>query len=85
MYGGQPIERQLADLKKRPQIIVATPGRLMDHLRRRSVRLVNLSHLVLDEADEMLNMGFRDDIETILETAPTERQTVLFSATIMAG
>ncbi len=82
LYGGQPIERQLADLKKRPQIIVATPGRLMDHLRRRSVRLVNLSHLVLDEADEMLNMGFRDDIETILETAPAERQTVLFSATM---
>ncbi len=84
LYGGQPIERQLADLKKRPQIIVATPGRLMDHLRRRSVRLASLSHLVLDEADEMLNMGFRDDIETILETAPKERQTVLFSATMPA-
>lgn len=84
LYGGQPIERQLADLKKRPQIVVATPGRLMDHLRRRSVRLVNLSYLVLDEADEMLNMGFRDDIETILETAPESRQTVLFSATMPA-
>lgn len=84
LYGGQPIERQLNDLKKRPQVIVATPGRLMDHLRRRSVRLVNLSYLVLDEADEMLNMGFRDDIETILETAPTTRQTVLFSATMPA-
>lgn len=82
LYGGQPIEKQITDLKKRPQIVVATPGRLMDHLRRRSVRLVNLLYLVLDEADEMLNMGFRDDIETILETAPTERQTVLFSATI---
>lgn len=82
LYGGQPIEKQIADLKKRPQIVVATPGRLMDHLRRRSVRLVNLLYLVLDEADEMLNMGFRDDIETILETAPAERQTVLFSATI---
>ncbi len=82
LYGGQPIEKQIADLKKRPQIVVATPGRLMDHLRRRSVRLVNLLYLVLDEADEMLNMGFRDDIETILETAPNSRQTVLFSATI---
>ncbi len=82
LYGGQPIEKQIADLKKRPQIVVATPGRLMDHLTRRSVRLVNLLYLVLDEADEMLNMGFRDDIETILETAPYDRQTVLFSATI---
>lgn len=82
LYGGQPIERQITDLKKRPQIIVATPGRLMDHLRRRSVRLGSLLYLVLDEADEMLNMGFRDDIETILETAPVNRQTVLFSATI---
>lgn len=84
LYGGQPIDKQIADLKKRPQIIVATPGRLMDHLRRRSVRLLNLLYLVLDEADEMLNMGFRDDIETILETAPAQRQTVLFSATIPA-
>ncbi|MBO5408530.1 MAG: DEAD/DEAH box helicase [Clostridia bacterium] len=84
LYGGQPIERQLSDLKKRPQIVVATPGRLMDHLRRRSVRLQNLLYLVLDEADEMLNMGFRDDIETILETAPKDRQTVLFSATMPA-
>lgn len=84
LYGGQPIERQLSDLKKRPQIVVATPGRLMDHLRRRSVRLQNLLYLVLDEADEMLNMGFREDIETILETAPKERQTVLFSATMPA-
>ena len=84
LYGGQPIERQLSDLKKRPQIVVATPGRLMDHLRRRSVRLTNLLYLVLDEADEMLNMGVREDIETILETAPKERQTGLFSATIPA-
>ncbi len=82
LYGGQPIEKQLSDLKKRPQIIVATPGRLMDHLRRRSVRLIHLSCVVLDEADEMLNMGFHDDIQTILETAPILRQTVLFSATM---
>lgn len=82
VYGGQNIEKQLSALKKEPQIIVATPGRLMDHLRRGSINL-NLAHtVVLDEADEMLDMGFREDIYTILEETPANRQTILFSATM---
>lgn len=82
VYGGQNIEKQLCALKKGPQIIVATPGRLMDHLRRGSINL-NLTHtVVLDEADEMLDMGFREDIYTILEETPVNRQTILFSATM---
>lgn len=82
VYGGQNIEKQLSALKKKPQIVVATPGRLMDHLRRGSIRLDAISIVVLDEADEMLDMGFRDDIHTILEDSPENRQTVLFSATM---
>lgn len=82
IYGGQDIERQIRALKKRPQIIVATPGRLMDHMRRRTIRLQHVSIVVLDEADEMLNMGFIEDIETILKDTPETRQTLLFSATI---
>lgn len=82
VYGGQQIEKQLSALKKRPQIIVATPGRLMDHLRRGSINLNALSMVVLDEADEMLDMGFREDIHTILEDTPENRQTILFSATM---
>ncbi|MCP1110866.1 DEAD/DEAH box helicase [Ohessyouella blattaphilus] len=82
VYGGQVITRQITALKKRPQIIVATPGRLMDHLRRHTVKLDNLKYLVLDEADEMLNMGFREDIDTILESASESHQTVLYSATM---
>lgn len=66
IYGGQNIERQIMALKRKPQIIVATPGRLMDHMRRHTIRLENLQYMVLDEADEMLNMGFREDIDTIL-------------------
>ncbi len=82
VYGGQNIEKQLNALKKEPQIIVATPGRLMDHLRRGSIKL-NLAHtIVLDEADEMLDMGFREDIYTILDETPVNRQTILFSATM---
>lgn len=82
VYGGQNIEKQLSALKKEPQIIVATPGRLMDHLRRGSINL-NFAHtVVLDEADEMLDMGFREDIYTILEETPVNRQTILFSATM---
>lgn len=82
IYGGQNIEKQLSALKKAPQIIVATPGRLMDHLRRGSIKL-DLAHtVVLDEADEMLDMGFREDIYTILEETPANRQTILFSATM---
>ena len=82
VYGGQPIQKQLSALRKRPQILVGTPGRVIDHLERRSVRLGALRTLVLDEADEMLNMGFREDIDKILAGAPEERQTVLFSATM---
>lgn len=82
IYGGQNIDRQIQALKRKPQIIVATPGRLMDHMRRKTIRLKDLQYMVLDEADEMLNMGFREDIDTILETVPEERQTVLFSATM---
>lgn len=82
IYGGQQIEKQIFLLKKKPQIIVGTPGRILDHLRRRTIRLGSIKTLVLDEADEMLNMGFREDLNTILENANTERQTVLFSATM---
>lgn len=82
IYGGQEIDRQIRALKNRPQIIVGTPGRLMDHLRRRTIRLDRIGVLVLDEADEMLNMGFKEDIEEILRQAPEERQNLLFSATM---
>jgi len=82
IYGGQEIDRQIRALKKHPQIIVGTPGRLMDHLRRKTIRLNNVKISVLDEADEMLNMGFIEDIETILKEVPEERQNLLFSATM---
>lgn len=82
VYGGQQIDRQLNALKRNPQIVVATPGRLMDHLRRGSIKLDFMGMVVLDEADEMLDMGFREDIHTILEDTPENRQTVLFSATM---
>lgn len=82
VYGGQDINRQIRSLKNRPQIIVGTPGRLMDHMRRKTIRLQEVSIVILDEADEMLNMGFIDDIETILQDVPGERQTMLFSATM---
>ena len=84
LYGGEPIQRQIIALRRRPQIIVATPGRLIDHINRRTVRLNHVDCLVLDEADRMLDMGFREDISTILETVPEARQTVLFSATLSA-
>ncbi len=82
IYGGQPIERQFKLLKGGAQIVVGTPGRVMDHMRRHTLSLANLSMIILDEADEMLSMGFREDIETILEDVPEERQTILFSATM---
>ncbi len=82
IYGGQDISRQIRSLKKRPQIVVGTPGRLMDHMRRRTIKLEQVRMVVLDEADEMLNMGFLEDIETILSGLPAERQTMLFSATM---
>lgn len=82
VYGGQPIERQIARLKRGVDIVVGTPGRVLDHLNRGTMDISKVSYIVLDEADEMLNMGFIDDIETILKAAPKERRTVLFSATM---
>lgn len=82
IYGGQDIETQIRMLKKGVQIVIGTPGRVMDHLRRKTLKLDNVKMCVLDEADEMLNMGFEEDIETILKNVPSERQTVLFSATM---
>ncbi|MGD8192195.1 DEAD/DEAH box helicase [Brevibacillus ginsengisoli] len=82
IYGGQDITRQIKALKKKPQLIVATPGRFMDHMRRKTIRLNSIRMVVLDEADEMLNMGFIDDITEILSEIPEERQTLLFSATM---
>ncbi|EPZ43486.1 DEAD/DEAH box helicase [Alicyclobacillus acidoterrestris] len=85
VYGGQDIGRQIRALRNRPHVVVATPGRLMDHMNRRTVRLDGVRVAVLDEADEMLDMGFVEDIETILAECPAERQTLLFSATMKPG
>ncbi|MBH1942079.1 DEAD/DEAH box helicase [Mobilitalea sibirica] len=82
VYGGQEISKQIRSLKGGVQIIIGTPGRVMDHMRRKTIRLDHMKMVVLDEADEMLNMGFREDIETILKGVPQERQTILFSATM---
>lgn len=82
VYGGQDIQRQIKALKKHPQIVVATPGRLLDHIRRRTIRLDEIHTVVLDEADEMLNMGFIEDIEAIMAEIPSNYQTLLFSATM---
>jgi ATP-dependent RNA helicase DeaD len=82
IYGGQPIERQIQLLKRGVEIIIGTPGRVMDHMRRKTIKLDNISMIILDEADEMLNMGFREDIEIILTDVPKDRQTLLFSATM---
>ena len=81
LYGGQPIVKQLNALKRNPQIIIATPGRLLDHMNRGNLRLDAVHTMVLDEADEMLNMGFVKDVTRIIEATPDERQMVLFSAT----
>ena len=81
LYGGQPIVKQLSQLKQNPQIIVATPGRLLDHLNRGNLRLDAVHTMVLDEADEMLNMGFVKDVTHIIEATPSDRELVLFSAT----
>lgn len=82
IYGGQDIVKQIRSLKGGVQIIIGTPGRVMDHMRRKTIKLDYVHTVILDEADEMLNMGFVEDIETILESVPEERQTVLFSATM---
>lgn len=82
VYGGQEITKQIRSLKGGIQIIIGTPGRIMDHMRRKTIRMDNIKTVVLDEADEMLNMGFREDIETILKDMPEKRQIALFSATM---
>ena len=82
IYGGQDIVKQIRSLKSGVQIVIGTPGRVMDHMRRKTVKFDHVHMITLDEADEMLNMGFREDIETILKEFPEERQTVLFSATM---
>ncbi len=82
VYGGQEISRQIRALKQRPEIVVATPGRLLDHLRRKTIRLNFIKMVVIDEADEMLDMGFIEDIEAVLKALPEGRQMLLFSATM---
>jgi len=82
IYGGQSYDRQLYGLRQGAQIVIGTPGRVMDHMRRGTLRLDSVKMAILDEADVMLNMGFRDDIETILQATPAKRQTVFFSATV---
>ena len=82
VYGGAPIDKQIRSLKKGAQIVVGTPGRMIDLINRRVLKLANVEHLVLDEADEMLTMGFKDDLDTILSETPSEKQTLLFSATM---
>lgn len=82
VYGGQPIDRQIKALKRGVQIIIGTPGRVIDHINRKTLKINDVKMVVLDEADEMLDMGFREDIETIIEGMPEERQTILFSATM---
>lgn len=82
VYGGQEISKQIRSMKAGVQIIIGTPGRVMDHMRRKTIKFDTIHTIVLDEADEMLNMGFREDIETILSDIPEDRQTVLFSATM---
>jgi ATP-dependent RNA helicase DeaD len=82
IYGGQSYNIQFKQLKRGPQVVVGTPGRIMDHLKRQTLDLSNLTTLVLDEADEMLRMGFIDDVETIIKEMPETRQTALFSATM---
>lgn len=82
VYGGQNIDRQLASLRKKPQIIIATPGRALDHIERRTIKLHNIECVTLDEADEMLDMGFKPDIDKILKACPKHKQLALFSATM---
>ena len=82
VYGGQNIDRQLASLRKKPQIIIATPGRALDHIERRTIKLHNIECVTLDEADEMLDMGFKPDIDKILKACPKYKQLALFSATM---
>src|SRR5699024_242044 len=82
VYGGQHMQRQIRSLKEGPQIVVATPGRLLDHMRRRTIRIDHVQTAVMDDADEMLNMGFIDDIRDNVKEIREERQTLLISATM---
>ena len=82
IYGGASYEKQIKELKSHPQIVIGTPGRIIDHMNRHTLDLKGIKTLVLDEADEMLNMGFKEDLETILKETPSDRQTALFSATM---
>ncbi len=82
VFGGDPITRQIYQLKQKPQIIVGTPGRTIDHMNRKTIKFNQVKFMVLDEADEMLKMGFQEDIETIFQALPVERQTLMFSATM---
>ncbi|MGB8216055.1 MAG: DEAD/DEAH box helicase [Candidatus Methanoperedens sp.] len=82
VYGGQPIDRQIRALRRGVQVIIGTPGRVMDHLDRRTLKMDGVKIIILDEADEMLDMGFREDIEIIMRKIPKDRQTILFSATM---
>lgn len=82
IYGGESIDRQIMQLKRGVHMVIGTPGRVMDHMERRTLNLENVRMIVLDEADEMLDMGFREDIETILQVMPEDRQTIFFSATM---
>lgn len=82
VYGGQNIDRQIKALRRGVHIVIGTPGRVMDHIERKTLKLNGVDMIVLDEADEMLDMGFREDIETILSSVPDTRQTIFFSATM---
>ena len=82
LYGGQPIEKQITQLKKKPQVVVATPGRLMDHMRHKSIDVSAVTSIVLDEADEMLNMGFYKDVRKIIDAMKARKSLCMFSATI---
>jgi ATP-dependent RNA helicase DeaD len=82
IYGGDSIERQIRSLRSGVHVVIGTPGRVMDHMERNTLKLDNVKMMILDEADEMLDMGFREDIESILDEMPEERQTILFSATM---
>ncbi|RNL03258.1 ATP-dependent RNA helicase DbpA, partial [Xanthomonas vasicola pv. vasculorum] len=85
LCGGQPMSAQRDSLVHAPHIVVGTPGRILDHIKRETLKLESLRTLVLDEADRMLEMGFRDDMETIIAATPASRQTLLFSATWPEG
>ena len=85
VYGGQPIDRQIRSLKGGVQVVIGTPGRVIDHINRKTLKLDNVKMVILDEADEMLDMGFREDIEMILNQTPEDRQTTFFSATMPKG